>query len=102
MEQLANILSAYTLTADMFEEADGSITLSLKEMDISANGKDEKCARRALGEDILEYAEEYMNDFKTWNSAPNRKSHFPYLLKAAMLGDASKLGDSIVCRHGKN
>lgn len=95
------ILSIYNFTADKYVEEDNSITLSLNEMDIVSNGNTEKEAKEKLAYDILEYAEDYYNDFSYWSKVPNRKKHIPYVLKALILQDIDKIGDSIVCQDGK-
>ncbi len=96
------LLSVYQYTADRFNEEDGSVTLSLRELDLVENAPTEKEARNLLGNSILEYAEDFYNEFSLWSTAPNRRVHVPYILKALILDDAVKLGDSIECQVGKN
>jgi hypothetical protein len=96
-----DILSAYQYTADKFIEDNGSVTLSLNEIDLAENGKTESEARLSLGKSILEYAENYYNEFKLYSAAPNRKGHVPYVLKAIIIDDPKQIGDSILCQAGK-
>ena len=98
---IESLLSAYSFTADMFSEDDGSITLSLNEIDLVENGANEQAALQKLAAAILEYAEDYYNDFAYW-SRGERKAHLPYVLKALILNDAEKIGGLIACRPGKN
>lgn len=98
---LEELLAAYHFTADRFNEDDGSVTLSLKELDLVENSKTEDEAKLLLGHSILEYAEDYYSEFNLWNSAPNRKGHIPYVLKALIINDAKKIGDIIECQAGK-
>ena len=102
LDQLSVILDAYTFTASAYSEADGSVTLSLNEIDLAENADTETDARLALGKGLLEYAEEYLDEFKLWNGSPNRKKHLPYVLKALTLGDPAVIGKSILCRVGNN
>lgn len=97
-----NLLSAYHFTADRFIEEDGSITISLKELDLVENAQTEVEARELLGKSVLDYSEDYYNEFTLWSAAPNRKNHIPYVLKALIIDDAGKIGDSIECQAGKN
>lgn len=97
-----NLLSAYNFTADRFVEEDGSITLSLGELDLAENAPSEAEARELLGRSILDYAEDFYNEFALWSAAPNRKGHVPYVLKALIIDDAGKIGVSIECQAGKN
>ena len=99
---LKDILSAYHFTADKFMEDDGSITLSLNEIDLIENGKTEKEAKSLLAQSIYDYAENFYSEYDLYSSAPNRKAHIPYVLKALIADNINEIGDSIQCRHGKN
>jgi hypothetical protein len=99
---LEDILSAYKFTAEKYLEDDNSVTLSLNELDLVENGISEEDAKIKLAEDILEYAEEFYDDFDYWKKAPNRKKHVPYVLKALILQDVNKIGESILCLTGEN
>lgn len=96
-----NLLSIYHMTASKFVEDDGSITLSLKELDLVENAPTEVDAKKMLGASVLAYAEDFYDEFSLWSAAPNRKSHIPYVLKALIINDASKIGDAIRCQVGK-
>ena len=101
-ELFAEVLSAYTFSAIRHDEDDGSVTLSLREIDLVENAPTESEAKLMLAKDILDYATDYYNDYAYWSSAPNRKSHIPYVLRAIMLGDIDKIGECISCQAGKN
>ena len=101
-ELFAEVLSAYKFSAIRHDEDDGSVTLSLREIDLVENAPTENEAKLMLAKDILDYATDYYNDFAYWSSAPNRKSHIPYVLRAIMLGDIDKIGECISCQAGKN
>ena len=96
------LLDTYHFTAEKMSEEDGSITLSLKEIDLVENSKTEAEAKQALAESILEYSEEFYQNFHYWSTAPNRKAHIPYVFKALILGNAEKIGELIICQSGKN
>lgn len=87
------------LTAERYIEADGSITLSLNEIDIIENGATEWVARHQLGKAILDYANDYYAEFDLWTNAPNRKAHAPYVEKALTINDAEKIGNMIVIKR---
>ncbi|NCB42576.1 MAG: hypothetical protein EOM59_08145 [Clostridia bacterium] len=97
-----NLLTIYRMTADKFVEDDNSITLSLRELDLAENASTEAEARRLLGQSVLDYAEDFYVEFALWSAAPNRKSHIPYVLKALIINDATKIGEAIECRAGKS
>ena len=96
---LESLLQAYTFSAVEFVEADGSITLSLDQIDLVENAPSEQDALRNLSFAVLEYAEDYYREFAYW-SRGERKTHIPYVIKALILNDPEKIGGLIDCRHG--
>ena len=100
VKTIEHMLSAYYFTADMFIEDDGTVTLSLDEIDLVENGADEHDALMKLAQAILEYSEDYYKDFIYW-SRGNRKSHLPYVFKSLILNDPEKIGGLIKCRRGE-
>ncbi len=91
------ILQAYPFTALRYMEGDGSVTLSLNEIDIIENGKDEQEARLNMGKAILEYALDYYNEYEMYSHSPNRKKHIPYIFKAMIIDSPKKIGDMLQC-----
>ena len=102
LETMSEILSAYHFTAEIYIEEDGSVTLSLNEIDLIENADSEQAARLALGKSILEYSADYYNEYALYSNSPNRKAHIPYIFKALIMDDAEKIGESIECHAGKN
>ena len=100
MGVLEIVLSAYSFHAEIKNEDDGSVTLALDEIDLTENAPDLPAAVSALSHAILEYSEDYYNEFTYW-SRGSRKSHIPYILKALILNDTDKIGELIKCRRGK-
>jgi hypothetical protein len=94
-------LEPYRFHAVRFVESDGSITLSLDEIDLVENGADDDDAVKKLAEGILEYADIYFERFASWSLNKNRKAHIPYIFKALILGDAKKIGGLISCHPGE-
>ncbi len=102
LDTMSDILAAYNFTAEKFIEEDGSITLSLNEIDLIENGKDEQDARLNLGKAILEYSYDFYNEYELYSRTPNRKNHIPYIFRALIMDDSSMIGESIQCRDGEN
>lgn len=102
LETMLEILQAYQFSALRYVEEDGSVTLSLNEIDLIENGKDETEARLKLGQSILEYSIEYYDEYEIYSHSPNRKKHIPYIFKALILDDPQKIGDMLQCQNGKN
>ena len=98
---METLLTAYGFNAVFYTENDGSITLSLDEIDLVENAPDIGEASQKLAEAILEYSEDYYRDFSFW-SRGERVSHVPYVIKALILGEADKIKEIIKCRPGRN
>lgn len=93
LETVSELLEAYYFTAARYIENDGSVTLSLNEIDLVENGKDEQEARLNMGKVILEYAVDYYNEYEMYSHSPNRKKHIPYIFKALIIDNPEKIED---------
>ena len=102
LETISDILQIYQFTVLKYIEDDGSITLSLNEIALVENGKDEQEARLNMGKAILEYALDYYNEYGMYSRSPNRKKHIPYIFKALIMDNPEKIGDMLQCQDGKN
>ena len=96
------LLEKYTFDCKKYIEEDGTITLSADILDIIENGNTEEDVKVKMAESILEYAEDFYSEYDLWSNASNRKDHIPYVFKALLLNDISKIGDLIRCQNGKN
>jgi hypothetical protein len=94
---MEEILSGYSFTAKKFVEEDGTVTLSLNEIDLIENEENEERAKDVLGASILEYATEFYNNYELYSKSTNRKKHIPYIFKALIMDDAKTIGESIEC-----
>jgi len=95
------LLEPYIFTTEELVEDDGSITLSLDQIDLVENGKDRQEATKKMAAALLEYAEDYYTDFAYW-ARGDRKTHIPYVLKALIINDIDKIGEQLQCRHGES
>ncbi len=102
LETISEFLEVYSFTATKYIEDDGTITLSLNEIDLVENGKDEREVRLNMGKAILEYALDYYSEYETYSHSPNRKKHIPYIFKALIIDNPEKIGDMLQCQDGKN
>jgi uncharacterized protein YbcC (UPF0753/DUF2309 family) len=92
LELLDFILSEYRLTVEVNKEKDGSYSGVFNEMDLMANAKDIKSLEEKLAIELVEYSEEYMDEFKIHYYSPNRKNHFPYVYRISLQsGDIEKV-----------
>lgn len=83
VDHMAVLLQDLTLTARVEQDEEGSFIATLDEVDdLIGYDKDGKLALYSLAEQFIEYANDYMTDgFTIYFNAPNRKRHFPYVLK---------------------
>lgn len=102
LDTISEILQVYQFTALRYIEEDGSVTLSLNEIDLVENGGSEQEARMKLGKAILEYSLDYYNEYETYSHSQNRKKHMPYIFKALIIDDPKEIGDMVQCQDGKN
>jgi len=81
VDLLKMVLEDYKLKPEVIQEDDGSITLALDSLEIYANNSTSDLAAKDLIEDLKIYAKDYLDRSQLFFHAPNRKSHFPYILK---------------------
>jgi uncharacterized protein YbcC (UPF0753/DUF2309 family) len=87
LDLLEFILEEYKLTVEVKKEADGSYTGILNEIDLMVNTDDIESLELEMANELLEYSEEYMNEFAFYFGSPNRKNHFPYVYRAILASD---------------
>lgn len=95
------LLTIYRFNADKYIEKDGSVTLSLREIDLVVNSDSEDDAKDKLIIEIKDYAEDYYDNFQSWSNSPNRQGHIPFVLKA-LITDNYSLKEDLICLDGKN
>ena len=79
----------------VYTEDDGSITLSMDDMDLAVNAPSKEAAIKALCRDMVEYAEEYRKEFAVYSAAPNRAAHVP-LVEEILAATPQELRDALV------
>lgn len=87
VDLMENMLAEYMLTVEVWQEDDGSYTGVFKEIDLVTNSKDMDSLEAELAKELIEYSEDYMNDFRFYYESSNRKSHFPYVFRTYLLSD---------------
>jgi uncharacterized protein YbcC (UPF0753/DUF2309 family) len=81
------ILKEYKLTVKVAQEEDGSYTGIINEMDLMINTPDIESLKIEIAKELLEYSEEYMDEFRLYYNSPNRKNHFPYVYRTILASD---------------
>ncbi len=85
------LLSSFRLKPEILHEKDGSITLALDQLEIAVNNQTLDLAVNELVNDLKLYAEDYFNRSQLFLNSPNRKSHFPYLLRIMLCESDSEI-----------
>lgn len=80
-DELETLLEPFTLTAQVILEEDGSVTIAADELEWAVNAPTREEAVRDLVKDLREYAGEYLARAPVFLRAPNRRVHFPYVLR---------------------
>lgn len=87
LTHIRTILKSYKIETQYMKEDDGTVTASLANFDLVVNAQDEASARKALAEELVEYAREYFEEFQLYYHSPNRQPHFPYILAVLLQDD---------------
>lgn len=95
------LLSGVKYDVSIYAEQDGSYTAASNDMDLAENAESENLALDALAASVIEYANEYYDEFQLYSKAPNRKEHLTYIMKALLLNDIEKIRGEMVCRNGE-
>lgn len=102
VETIYELVSQIRYVVDEYRENDGTVTLSMRDMDITANGPDVASAKKLLVQNIIEYAEEYYSEYELYYGSPNRRHHLPYIMKALTANDPEELEEAVLCRPGES
>ncbi|OYD07124.1 hypothetical protein [Paludifilum halophilum] len=66
------------------QEPDGSVSGSLEGFDLVDHAPTVEALRESLADQLIEYAERYLEEFNLYFNAPNRRTHFPYVLRVQL------------------
>ena len=84
----------------VYTEDDGTVTLSMDDMDLVVNAPSKEAASEALCRDMVGYAEEYRKAFAVYSAAPNRAAHAP-LVAEILTATPQELCDALVFHSGQ-
>ena len=84
VDLLKMVLEDYKLSPEVIKEDDDSITLALDSLELYSNNSTLDLAAIDLIDDLKLYAKDYMDRSQLFLQSPNRKSHFPYVLKVLL------------------
>ncbi|KLU60147.1 hypothetical protein CEB3_c35780 [Peptococcaceae bacterium CEB3] len=81
VDLLKAVLSRFTLNVEVLSEEDGSFTLALDQLELYANSDSLEHTVSDFIQDVKIYAQDYMARPQLFLQSPNRKMHFPYILR---------------------
>lgn len=96
-EHLRILLASYRFKLEVVPEEDGSFSGSLDALDLVANASTIENLKEELAHQMVEYANEYQDEFVLYFNVPNRRSHAPYLMNILVqdtVGDVADLIDA--------
>lgn len=88
-EQAKLMLNNYKFKANIGDSGSGSLMGKIEGFDLLVEGNTPEEVIHNLAADLLDYAYDYFNSFDMYFNSPNRKNHFPYVLRV-LLADSIK------------
>lgn len=78
--QIQLLLEQYQFHVNVEQDEDASYNVTDDKFDLIGWGNTKEEAIIDFAEQLVDYAEEYYQEFALYSLAPNRKHHFPYIL----------------------
>jgi hypothetical protein len=94
IEEIVRLVEGISFGPEVFKEA-GAVNVWLPEFQVYGRGKDLAAARLDLLDEVREYVCEYLEEIDSYRAAPNRRAHFPHVIKA-LAADLSGQLDSVI------
>ena len=91
IEEIARLVEGISFGPEVFKEA-GAVNVWLPEFQVYGRGKDLATARLDLLEEVRAYVREYLEEIDSYRTAPNRRAHFPHIMKALAADLSGHLG----------
>lgn len=94
-DRLLEALEALSFSPEVYEQS-GQIGFWLPELELYALGDDAASAEEDLLEEVREYVVDYLSDVDAYLGAPNRRAHYPFIVKAYAAGLLGLLGEVVL------
>ena len=88
-DDASDLLAPYEFHTEVFFEP-GAVSFWVPELALYGRGSDYEVAKEDLADEVRDYIDEYWAEIDSYRKAPNRASHFPYLMRAYL---ADRRGD---------
>ena len=101
-EQMLNqILSHTILPVSIYEENGEYLAVNDVIEDLIGYGSTVDEATDSFCRALMEYAEEYYEEFELYSHSPNRKEHLPYVFRVLSSPSESAVKEMLQCQIGK-
>jgi antitoxin YefM len=94
-EEAVSLLASYEFHSRVFFE-DGAVSFWVPELAVYGRAATYEDAADDLVEEVREYIDEYWREIDRYRQAPNRASHFPYLMRAYLADQQGRLLDVLL------
>ena len=96
---LSGLLDAYRIEGELYRDEDGSFVASLTTLDIIESGRTEEEAIQAVIDELRVYSREYISRLPVFLNAPNRKGHYPFVLRILLAGSDQEIKAMLQLSH---
>jgi hypothetical protein len=90
-KQLLGLVQHCSFKAVFYNEENGTVTAGLEGFDLVVNSPDQEMVLTDLANELIEYAQDYINEFQLYYNSKNRKLHFPYVLRVLLAQDMDEV-----------
>lgn len=87
------------IRANIYNETDGSFTVSLEPIDIIESGNTVEDAINAAVDELKIYAQDYLERFQLFTQAPNRRDHLPFIMRILFASDDDEIKNMLDIIH---
>lgn len=95
LEDAIDLLAPYEFHTEVFFEPN-AISFWVPELSLYGRGVSYEEAAEDLADEVRDYIDEYWSEIDSYRKAPNRASHFPYLMRAHLADRSGDLLDVLL------
>lgn|SRR5690625_219475 len=100
-DHLKEAFSQFTFDVMFLTEEDGTVTATIDNFDIVENGDNKEEALELVVDELIEYANEYQDNFNLYFNSPNRRKQFPYIMNILVQNDSEDVKGLVQCPAGE-
>lgn len=98
-DHLKVAFSHFSFAINYLQEEDGTVTATLDDFGLVENG-DNKEVLDLIVDELIEYANEYYENFNLYFNSSNRRDHFPYIMNVLAQDNNDDVKGLITCQAG--